>query len=115
MSFLQAIFSCNYDKVDTVKWKRVNSEHTKVIELEFDMPCLPNKAKNDKVPFKISLQLNQVGGINVSVECQMDGGLPITLNNSTSGEGTFKYIRKSDPIVMKSKLPNGAFVLPNRK
>lgn len=85
------------------------------MELEFDMPCLPNKTENDKIPFKISLQLNQIGGINVSVECQVEGSLPIILDNSTSGEGTFKYIRKSDPVVMKSKLPNGAFVLPNKQ
>lgn len=79
------------------------------------MPYLPNKTNKDKIPFKISLQLNQIGGINISVECQTDGGRPITLKNSTSGEDNFKYVRKSDPIVMKSKLPNGAFVLPNKR
>jgi hypothetical protein len=103
-----AIFSCNKVVEDTTKYRYVNKDlHAKIMEVNVDMPYLPNKSKNDKIQFKIRLQLDHIG-VTVSVVC--------TEKEITTAEGTaivesLKYVRKSEPVVYKSKLPTSGFVL----
>ncbi|KAI8095813.1 hypothetical protein BDF21DRAFT_458075 [Thamnidium elegans] len=108
-----AIFSCDYSDVTEPEWKRVNKNHTKVLEVRFNMPYLPEAEENDIIQFKVALQLNQIGGINVIIECLANGNSGPVLDTEISGQETFQYIRKSDPVYVKTKLRSALYILPN--
>lgn len=111
--FCLAIFSCDYSEINEQEWKRVNKNHTKVLEVRFNMPYLPKAEVNDIIPFKVALQLNQIGGINVIIECLANGNSGHVLDTEISGQETFQYVRKSDPVYVKTKLRSGRYILPN--
>ncbi|KAI9254420.1 hypothetical protein EDC94DRAFT_242599 [Helicostylum pulchrum] len=108
-----AIFSCDYSEINEPEWKRVNKSHTKVLEVRFNMPYLPEVEENEIIPFKVALQLNQIGGINVIIECLANGNSGPVLDTEISSQETFQYVRKSDPVYVKTKLRSALYILPN--
>lgn len=78
------------------------------MEINVDMPYLPSKKVNDKIEFKVRLQLDHIG-VTVSVVCT-DAEIGTTAGG-TAEVNSLKYVRKSEPVVYRGKLSTKGFVL----
>lgn len=76
-----AIFASDRDREKNKKedeneneneWRYVDPKyHYKSMEIVIEMPSIPNAKPKDKIPFMITLEIDEIKGLTVSVQCEV--------------------------------------------
>lgn len=57
---------------DKNRWRYFDPEyHTKNMEIVIEMPSIQNAKPKDRIPFMITLEVDEIKGVTVSVQCEV--------------------------------------------